>query len=934
MTPPALVTEEEAWIAEVSASWQAAQTAPDTVTRRRWLARAHRLAPRDALILAALAGVTLQDGDAAGAALLFEQLAEHHPGPTTAGPAWSGLAACRHALGQALLARVALAWALQMNVPVPALADAIAGSGGWCGLLVTGTLVASGRPTVTMDGVPVPLRWRNGRASLPAGWRDATLITCVGPAGVLVGSPLPTALTRLEAFAERTGAAVTGWAWYPADPAYQARLTVEAGGTRRMISPSMPLEGQTGLFRPRAFRIVDKGPVSIRGPDGRHVTGSPVLIPVPLRATRRRSVPVAPAAPVAVVIPAYGGVAYLTACLESVLATVPASVPVHIVDDASPGPALADALAGFGSRIAVTRLPSNLGFPGAANAGIRAAAGYDVVLLNSDTVVPPGWLDRLRQAAYAAPDIASATPLSNDATILSVPSATGANPVPDLAQTLAWDRLAQDCNGTSTADIPTGVGFCQYLRRDALDQVGLLREDAFAQGYGEENDWCWRARRAGRRHVAALGVFVGHVGGQSFGAARAFLLRRNLAVLNALHPGYDAAIAAWVQTDPLGPVRRRMDERRWAEGRQAGAVVLITHSGGGGVDRAVTARCDTLRAAGQRAIVLRPDARPEDRIDVRPETRIDDPLYPNLRYTPAERPVLAALLAGDAVQHVELHHRRGHDPGILDLATLLRVPVDIVVHDYAAFCQRIALVGPIRRYCGEPDVAGCAACVAAQGSLLQEAITMPALLHRSTRDLAAARRVIAPSLDTARRIARHFPDVTADVQPWDSTPPPMARAPPAANPASSGTRIAVIGAIGTEKGYDVLLACVADAAARHLAIEFVVVGTTIDDAALMAAGPAWVTARYAEADGVALIKEQGAALAFLPSIWPETWCYALSTAWAAGLDVAAFDLGAPAERIRQAGRGWVLPLGLPAAAINDALLAASRGARHRTGDQR
>ena len=205
---------------------------------------------------------------------------------------------------------------------------------------------------------------------------------------------------------------------------------------------------------------------------------------------------------------------------------------------------------------------------------------------------------------------------------------------------------------------------------------------------------------------------------------------------------------------------------------------------------------------------------------------------------------------------------------------------------------------------------------------------MPALLHRSMRDLAAARRVIAPSLDAARRIARHFPGVTANVQPWDSTPPPLV------TPASVGTRIAVIGAIGTEKGYDVLLACVADAAARRLPIEFVVVGTTIDDAALMAAGPAWVTARYAEADGVALIREQGAALAFLPSIWPETWCYALSTAWAAGLDVAAFDLGAPAERIRQAGHGWLLPLGLPAAAINDALLAASRGARHRTGDQR
>ena len=156
---------------------------------------------------------------------------------------------------------------------------------------------------------------------------------------------------------------------------------------------------------------------------------------------------------------------------------------------------MAAVLAGFGNRITVMRLPRNLGFPGAANAGIRASAGYDVVLLNSDTLVPPGWLDRLRQAAHSAPDIASATPLSNDATILSVPDAAGNNPLPKLAQTLAWDRLARDCNGAATAEIPTGVGFCQYLRRDALDQVGLLREDAFAQGYGEENDWCWRAGR-------------------------------------------------------------------------------------------------------------------------------------------------------------------------------------------------------------------------------------------------------------------------------------------------------------------------------------------------------------------------------------------------------------------------------------------------------
>ncbi len=903
--------DEAAWIAEVKTSWQAAQAEPDPVLRRRWLARAHRLAPGDALILAALAGAALAEGDATQAAALFQPLATHG-GPGTAGPGWSGLAACRHVLGQGPAARAALARALQNAVPDPVLADAIAGSGAWCGLLVDGTIMAGAEPDVALDGEPIRLDWAGGRARLPPGWRDAAHIACTGQDGPLLGSPLPTSLARLEAFAARDGGHVTGWAWYPADPATRPRLVATIGTRHRTIVAIRPMEGTTGLFRPRAFRLRAAGPVTIRDADGRAITGSPIGVPAPLPPARRRGAPVRRAA---VVIPVYGGATLLRACLDSVLATVPPGTPVHVVDDASPGPEIGHLLAGYGDRIRVTRLPENRGFPGAANAGIAAAAGHDVVLLNSDTLVPPGWLERLAAAAHADPDRASVTPLSNDATILSLPDATGGNPVPDLAQTAAWDRRVRACNGTAVADIPTGIGFCIYLRRDALDQVGLLRQDAFAQGYGEENDWCRRAAQAGWRHGAALGVFVGHVGGQSFGPARTHLLRRNLAVLNALHPGYDATIAAWVRADPLAPMRRRVDEARWRAAGVNGAVVLITHGGGGGVDRAVADRGDALRAAGLHPIVLRP----------RKDTgcRIDDPVCPNLTYGPGELPALASLLAGAGVRHVELHHRRGHHTDVATLATLLRVPLDVVVHDYAAFCQRIALVGPAQRYCGEPDVAGCESCVAAQGSLLEEAISVPALLQRSARDFGDARRVIAPSDDAARRIGRHFPGIRPAVVPWDTVPPPTDPAPP-------GMRIAIVGAIGIEKGYDVLLACVADARARGLGLEFVIVGTTIDDGRLMDAGPAWVTARYAEADGVALIRAQGAALAFLPSIWPETWCYALSTAWAAGLDVAAFDLGAPAARIRSAGRGWCLPLGLPAPAINDALLAAGQTARHRT----
>ncbi|HEX5326626.1 MAG TPA: glycosyltransferase, partial [Acetobacteraceae bacterium] len=133
---------------------------------------------------------------------------------------------------------------------------------------------------------------------------------------------------------------------------------------------------------------------------------------------------------------------------------------------------------------------------------------------------------------------------------------------------------------------------------------------------------------------------------------------------------------------------------------------------------------------------------------------------------------------------------------------------------------------------------------------------------------------------------------------------------------------------GVAKGYDVLLACARDAAWRNLPLDFVVVGHTIDDRRLLATGRAFITGHFHPDEATALIRAQGAALALLPSIVPETWCYALSDAWQAGLAVAAFDIGAQAERIRRTGRGFLLPLGLPAPRINNALLAAASQSVH------
>jgi glycosyltransferase involved in cell wall biosynthesis len=134
-------------------------------------------------------------------------------------------------------------------------------------------------------------------------------------------------------------------------------------------------------------------------------------------------------------------------------------------------------------------------------------------------------------------------------------------------------------------------------------------------------------------------------------------------------------------------------------------------------------------------------------------------------------------------------------------------------------------------------------------------------------------------------------------------------------PGGQRRRVAVIGAIGTEKGYDVILDCARDAARRNLPLEFVVIGYTHDDMRLIDTGRAEITYRFSPDDAIAEITAQNADIAFIPSIWPETWCFA------AGLKTAVFDIGTQAERVRATNNGWVLPLALPPAGINNALIA-------------
>lgn len=256
-----------------------------------------------------------------------------------------------------------------------------------------------------------------------------------------------------------------------------------------------------------------------------------------------------------IIVPIHNGAEVLAPCLAALAAHTPAGACVLLADDASDCPRTQALIETWnaGPSIEVRRLrhPRNLGFVGNANAAMAATNG-DVVLLNSDTRVTPGWLQALMRCADSAADVASVTPWSNNAEICSLPRFVRAAPIPKDPDAIA---LALAELEPKYPELPTAVGFCMFLRRACLEAIGDFDAATFGRGYGEENDWCCRASAHGWRHLLCDDAYVVHVGGASFRAVGLQPGGENLARLCARYPDYPRIIADFIRKDPLADAR-------------------------------------------------------------------------------------------------------------------------------------------------------------------------------------------------------------------------------------------------------------------------------------------------------------------------------------------------------------------------------------------
>lgn len=212
---------------------------------------------------------------------------------------------------------------------------------------------------------------------------------------------------------------------------------------------------------------------------------------------------------VSIIIPAFNQLEFCRRCVESLLRTTRPPYRLILVDNGS-----TDGVGAYFDQVPgalVVHASENRGFAGGVNLGLAQAEGH-ALILNSDTFLSPGWLERLESALFSARDIGMAGPVSNCA---AGPQQIDGLLLRDVEEIDAYAARRAMEYRDQRRDVVRLIGLCLLIREQTWKAVGGF-DERFGPGNYEDDDYCTRVRQAGYRMVVADDAFVFHFGGRTF----------------------------------------------------------------------------------------------------------------------------------------------------------------------------------------------------------------------------------------------------------------------------------------------------------------------------------------------------------------------------------------------------------------------------------
>ena len=255
---------------------------------------------------------------------------------------------------------------------------------------------------------------------------------------------------------------------------------------------------------------------------------------------------------VSIIIPIYNAYEDTKKCIASILENTKIPYEMILIDDCSSDTRVNLLLNKMEKiqHVKVIRNNKNKGFVQNVNIGIKNSKG-DVILLNSDTIVSPKWLQKLIIAAYSTERIGTVTPFSN-ASDVSIPEINKDNEIPDFLTFEEMASLVEKVSINGNIEAPTANGYCMFIKREAIKEVGLFDEKTFGKGYGEETDFSMRAGAKNWKNVRNDSIFIYHKRHASFSKENSEKIKKiNSIIIKEKYPNIMKLWGKFLSSDEL-----------------------------------------------------------------------------------------------------------------------------------------------------------------------------------------------------------------------------------------------------------------------------------------------------------------------------------------------------------------------------------------------
>ena len=621
-----------------------------------------------------------------------------------------------------------------------------------------------------------------------------------------------------------------------------------------------------------------------------------------------------------IVIPIYNAFEFTKKCIETVIENT--DLKEHtlvLINDKSPDEKILPMLRKFVddySQLNIELIDSkeNQGFVKSVNIGMGYSQN-DVVLLNSDTEVTKNWLNKMIETAYVAEIVATVTPLSNNATLASIPNFLEENSLPNYITLEEYAKLVEDCSYNIYPELTTAHGFCMYIRRDAIDKVGLFDSETFGKGYGEENDFSYRCIREGLVNLLCDNTFIYHKGTQSFTEEKEELAKSHWKILTEKYPqnvemNNDLCIYnpySYIQDNIkyslANKYRKNMlivvHEFFDLENKLVGGTVQHIYDLISNIRKDIN--CHVFYYKNGKYIVKSFFENSTSEIVLGSVVSYENAKTYNWQY----KAILNKLFSILNIDFVHIHHMANHYFDLADVLIEKQIPYIISLHDFYLVCPTIILLENGKKYCVDNENRNCEECLK-NLKCVNGNTFINKWRELSYNLLKNSKEIIVPNKSAQEIFNTFFKDLKIRVIEHGMNKEEFLEAKEIPEH-SEKKNIAFLGGINPSKGLKFMEDLIEKSNSENFPYIIHLFGKSSDWKLNTSKGNYVFHNTYNRNEIAKILKENNIDLILLLAIWPETYSYTLTEAAISEIPVLALSYGALEERISSNKIGWLLP---------------------------